>query len=351
MIVKKGKVDYLETTKILIKKRISLFRNSVIITVFGIIFSLLIDNEYTSSTKILPQYSTSNQLTTSTLGDIASIAGFSLDGLESSQNEISPLLYPQIFNSTLFQYKILNAKISYNNKNDYVKKILFEKSKSILDFLPELSFLNANTKFEKKNTESTTSKLTRDEYLMIIKLKKIISIMVNKKEGYFQIVSTYEDPFVAAELTNISTNLLQDYIINLKIKKSKEKLLFIEERYIEIKKDFEDIQLQLAKFKDKNKNISTEKEKIELDRLESQYNISFNLLLNISNEYENQLIQVKEDTPIFTVIEETYIPVIKSYPKRSLIVISFILIGLILNYFYIFYYRSIIKFLKDAYVK
>ena len=58
----------------------------------------------------------------------------------------------------------------------------------------------------------------------------------------------------------------------------------------------------------KNQSLIGSKISYELKNLENEYNLSFNVYSNIAQKVENQKIEVKKNTPIFTTIKQIYIP-------------------------------------------
>ena len=89
----------------------------------------------------------------------------------------------------------------------------------------------------------------------------------------------------------------------------------------------ESLQDEIANFRDKNLDISSSLFKNKLDRLNSELSISQSVVQQLASQVEQAKLQVSKDTPVFTIINEVSIPYKKSYPKRSLIVILFTILG------------------------
>ena len=125
-------------------------------------------------------------------------------------------------------------------------------------------------------------------------------------------------------------------IIDFKIQKSKEQLNYIKERYDEVEKKFVDVQLKLAKFEDKNKFVNTAMSKIELQTIQDEYNLIYNVYVELAKQLEAQYLQVTEDTPVFTIIKPVFVPIEKSKPKRLFIVFFTTFLGSILGSLLVF---------------
>ena len=129
--------------------------------------------------------------------------------------------------------------------------------------------------------------------------------------------------------------MLQEKIIEFKNKSSKEMLDFALKQYSEKKESYEKLQDERAIFIDKNINISSSLFQNKLSRLESEVNISESIVQQLASQVEQAKLQVNKDTPVFTTINPVTIPFERSAPKRSLIVITFLLLGLVLSCGYV----------------
>lgn len=135
------------------------------------------------------------------------------------------------------------------------------------------------------------------------------------------------EAIAAAQLGQSALILLQSYITKYKIEKAQEQLNFIQERFEVKKAEFEQAQLNLARFRDRNKFMSMAIAKTEEERLQSEYQITFSVYNELAKQLETAKIQVKEETPVLTVIEPITIPNEKSEPKRSMIVFIWVFLG------------------------
>jgi uncharacterized protein involved in exopolysaccharide biosynthesis len=121
--------------------------------------------------------------------------------------------------------------------------------------------------------------------------------------------------------------LLQEHITQYKINKATDQLNFVEQRYLEKKKEFESAQDRLARFRDQNKNVTSAVARTDEERLQSEYSIAMNVYNELAKQMEQAKIQVKQETPVFSVLEPAMVPREKSKPKRALILIIWIFLG------------------------
>ena len=149
----------------------------------------------------------------------------------------------------------------------------------------------------------------------------------------------------AAQMAKNVQNILQRKVIAHKIKKAEEDLAFIEERNLEKKREFELAQKNLATYRDANKNVNTAVAKTESERLESEYQLAFSVYSELAKQVESQKIQVKENTPVFAILQNAVIPLKKSNTSNSMIIAICSFLGLFLGLF-ITFVRAFITDLK-----
>ena len=84
-------------------------------------------------------------------------------------------------------------------------------------------------------------------------------------------------------------------------------------------------------FKDQNLNISSSLYQNRLDRLERELNIASSVVEQLASQVEQAKLQVNKDTPVFTIIEPVTVPFERSAPKRSLIVVIWTFLGVVIS--------------------
>jgi uncharacterized protein involved in exopolysaccharide biosynthesis len=69
----------------------------------------------------------------------------------------------------------------------------------------------------------------------------------------------------------------------------------------------------------------------DVERLQGEYSIALNVYNELAKQLEQAKIQVKEETPVFSVLEPAMIPREKSKPKKPMIVAIWLFLGGILG--------------------
>ena len=310
----------------------------------GLIIAFSTSSSYTARTILVPQMNTDSK--TSGLSGLAALAGINV-GISQTSSEISPLIYPLIIKSIPFQLEMMKTPLQFKGSSNTITYLEYLTKGSAgfspIPFLKKytlgllLKWLNG-TKKESALSEGKTDivQLTDDEKLAKKELESIISLVFNVKEGYATLTADMVEPIPAAQMAQKAEDLLQRYIIDFKILKSKADLDFIQERFDEKRVEFEKAQEGLAVRIDRNKNFTSGLSSVETDRLQAKYTLTFGVYQELAKQLEQAKIQVKKETPVFSVIEPVTIPSEKSKPNRPMIIISCIIFGGILGTVIIF---------------
>jgi len=333
-------IDLIELLKKIYLERKFILKISLLASLIGIVYALSQPNMYTSSTTFIPQLSSSVKTGGSSLSGLASLAGINI-GSMSSSSEFPPTLYPQVVNGVPFKLDMLSKQIKFNNEIVLVKDYFLEKKSSINIFgivkkytigLPSLIYRSFNDKDQKEYfTESDIYSIPNEYKSLFQVLNNSLTLSINQKEGFITISYTDTNKNVAAQITQIAQNLLQEKIIEFKNKSSKEMLDFVLKQYSDKKESYEKLQDEKAIFVDKNINISSSLFQNKLSRLESEVNISESIVQQLASQVEQAKLQVNKDTPVFTTIKPVTIPFERSAPKRRQTVLVFAFLGLVLS--------------------
>ena len=321
-------INLIEVAKTIWNGKKLIFIISSFFVLIGVISALVSPILYSSSTTFIP--SSQEGSSGSSLSGVASLVGINL-GAMSSGNEIPASMYPQISNSVEFKRLLLEEFI------DEKKEI---KMKSYLvDYYKIDSDSNSNNP-----NKSFVSELENDLFNII---NNILNISVNQKDGFVTISANMPESEYAAYSAINARNILQKIIITNKIKSAKQNLKFSEKQLKSKRIEFNEIQNKLGYFNDSNLNIITSSIINERKRLEAEFQIINAVMVELSKQVEQNKLQVSKDTPVFSIIKEATMPVMRSSPKRTQMVLIFGFIGLILSVFYTVIKAPLIQFIKE----
>ena len=190
--------------------------------------------------------------------------------------------------------------------------------------------------------------ITKDEKNLFDLLKSQLNIDYSEKEGYVTLSFSMDEPLAAAQMLKNAENYLQNAVTEFKIQKAKQQLDFIQKRYNEAEKDFKEKQIRLASFQDSNRGLISSLPQTRLSQLQTDFNLAFNIYSELAKQLESQKIKVKEDTPVFTVIEPVSIPLDRTKPKRGIIIAVWSFLGIVIGVGLIFVKDFISNIKKDT---
>jgi hypothetical protein len=280
----------------------------------------------------------------SSLSSLASLAGVDLSSTSSA--EISPLIYPQIVSSVPFRLELLYTPLHFTKvdtpvdmmtySQEYAKPALMEAVKKYTIGLPSL--LMKAIRGEKEDTvlpDSTSEGpkplvITNEEGEMLEKIGESVSLVVDKKEGFLTLTVKGIEPIQTAELAMKALQLLQDEVTRLQTEKAQSDLDYIQARYDEAKAEAEQYQERLAVITDRSQSMTTTRDRIERDRIQSKYTIANSIYTEMAKQLEQSKMQVKKDTPVFTIIQPVKVP-IQSSNSRSKTLIMWTFFGVVIG--------------------
>ena len=348
-------IDIVELLKKVYKEKKLIFKYSIIAAIFGVVFALLQPNQYTSSTTFIPQLSSDVKTGSSSLSGLASLAGINLGGMEGS-SEFPPTLYPQVVESVPFRLDLLSSYVQVNNTELTLREYFLEYKNSfnLLGTVKKYtiglpSLILGLFKADENYVSDSLSiySLTEEDHDLFEMLSEVFSLSINDKEGFVSMSFTDENKKVSAQVTQTAETLLQEKIIEFKVKSSKELLDFTSNQYNEKKIAFEKLQDDRAVFVDNNINISSSLFQNKLSRIESELSIAQTVVQQLASQVEQAKLQVNKDTPVFTTIKPVTVPFERSAPKRSLIVIIFGFLGIVISIGYVLVKEPLNEILKS----
>ncbi|MEA4839916.1 MAG: Wzz/FepE/Etk N-terminal domain-containing protein [Bacteroidales bacterium] len=333
-----------EIDLIAIAKTLWIGRKTILISigvcaVLGFFVAITSPKEYTVSTVLVPQMATNSK---SQLSGLASLAGIDLGLTQSS--ELSPVIYPKIVNSVPFKLELMNTPIhfsdvakpvsllDYYSNPDYNKPSVLGVVKKYTLGLPGIIIGAIRKKpqeseLPKDLEKSNLINLSKDQKKIIKQMDQKISLAVDKKEGYLTLTVNMPEALAAAELAQKAQELLQREIIKFKVEKSQADLDFIQGRYNVAKAEAEGYQVNIAVNTDRYKNLTSSLPQVKTARVQTKYGIASNVYQDLAKQLEQAKIQVKKDTPVFTIVEPVTIPTERSKPNRAMILMIWLFLG------------------------
>lgn len=341
--VDEQEIDLVELIQRMWINRGLILKLTVIFMVVGVFVALFSSKVYTASCDVVPQ--TSEGSGSSKMSSLAALAGINLNQ-SMDVKALSPLVYENILRSTTFRKELMQTPIEFEkagkavsfyeyytseeyNKpgiGSYIMKYTIGLPFTILNAIrgeQELPQMSAEAGGDSQRIET----MSKEEYEVSKILSEVVSITLNEKKGFVTITANMPEAVAAAQLAQATLSLLQKYITEFKIDKVQSNLDFVQSRYDEAKKNFEDIQFRRAKHRDANQNVIKHSARVEQEKLDAEYTLAMTLYTELAKQLEQAKISVKETAPILTIINPVTIPYKRTKPQRAMILLVFTFLG------------------------
>jgi uncharacterized protein involved in exopolysaccharide biosynthesis len=341
------------------KARKQILTTAIIFSIIGGIIGFLTPATYTANSTFLPQTAQAGGGLSGSLGGLASLAGINLNA-PMAGGEIPPTMYAKVLGSEPFRKRILDSKIWVNGDSVTYRTYLENQPKSGISTLQEYTIgmpskiiglfrLNEEEVAEKQteNEFKGFQQLSNKEYGLLGSVSGKISIIHDKKDGIITISVTEGDPIIAAQITIVTEKVLQDWISEHKMKNSKTQYDFIVDQFEKKQKEFFLIQDQLASYIDRNQNVLSASYLTRLDRLKSEFDLVNAVYTELAKQKEQASIQLRKDTPTFSVLDPVKVPMEKIGPKISIYISGAFFIGLILSSGWFLFRKSFYEFISS----
>lgn len=336
-------IDLIALLRQLYLSRWLIVKVAAVAAVLGVVVALATPNTYTSGATFIPQTGSSKGASSS-LSGLASLAGINLGGAVGG-DDIPTTLYPQIVSSVPYKRELLKEQIELENEALSLGEYLgLEQRASLTGILKKytiglpgliLGALRGPADEVIAAEDGQIYRISEEDKKLFKVLESKLLLSLNEKEGFVTLEFSDKDKFVAAQVAERAKELLQERIIEFKNQSARELLAFTTRQYQENKSEYERLQDSLAIFKDQNLNISSSLYQNRLDRLERELNIASSVAEQLASQVEQAKLQVNKDTPVFTIIEPVTVPFERSAPKRSLIVVIWTFLGIVLSTGYV----------------
>ncbi|AQG81683.1 GNVR domain-containing protein [Spirosoma montaniterrae] len=312
--------------------RRAMFLWGAALAIVGAIYAFTQPNEYTSTVRVMPELKSGSG--GGGLGDLKSLAGLagvSLDGLGGSSEAIRPDLYPDIMQSTSFMLHLLAQPVTTaeNKKPQTLQQYLLSQGANTV--MGRLGSLLGSDDEPQPVPDDAAVRLTKKQEELTKKVAQRVGAVMDKKSGIVTITAQMTDPVVAATMAKQSLDYLTNYVTNYRTGKARKQANFLSQQVSNARRRYESAELALSAYRDRNRALFLNTAKIEEQRLQADYMLAQTVYNDLSKQLEQARIKVQEESPVFQVLEPARVPLRKSGPKRTMIVLGFGILGAILG--------------------
>jgi uncharacterized protein involved in exopolysaccharide biosynthesis len=317
-------IDLIELAKHIWDNRSTIYKFVAVGVVLGLAVALLSPKEYQSGATLMPEMPSSQSGASSLLQQYGGLLGMGGSADLGQEGMIPPMLYPQIVQSLPFQLELLNFEV------DFPK---FETRTTVYNFFDEVytpSILTTVKAYTvglpgkmiglfREETEpqplplglepDSIVSVTKDQMEIINNLRDRVSVSLNEESGVINLTTTMPDPQASAQVARISIGLIREYVTDYRTRKAEQDLIFARRQMESAREEFEAVQDRLAEFRDSNINLSTARAQTQEQRLQSEYDLAFNVYNTVAQQVEQAKLKVQEQTPVVSVLQPVHVPV------------------------------------------
>lgn len=339
-IIKDDEIDLIALVKTIWAGRKTIFYAVGVCVFIGLVYAFASPAKYTASATLLPSAEKKGG-SMGNLGALAGIAGINLGSMMGESSGIPAEIYPQVVNCYPFLNEFIHQKFNFEKYRqpisiyDYVlADTVASFGSKIAKYTIRLPWTLKNAIFSRTKVEMDTVavdygvlNITKEHAQVLGSVKDKFVIDVDKKTNLVTITVELKEPVLAAQYVQKGVMLLQQYIINYKTQQVRENLNFVQQRFDENKKEYEEAQMKFFDYKDNHRNIVSERVNLEYQNLSDAYDIASTVYKGLAQQLEQAKIAVKEETPVFTVLEPAKVPEEKSAPKKKIILMVSVFLG------------------------
>ena len=319
------------------KERKLILKYSVIAGIIGLIYALFATPFYQSTTTMYPALETENS---------GGILGSSIAGLAESYGLLglgSAPTYniPDIVLSRRIKKNIILSNWKSNIFPDSSNLIKFWEIDKPNKFSPFIILDLLMQLFPSDGGFSTSADKIHLENA-IEKLQRLISVS-EEQSGLIVVSVLMEDPALASDITNYIADYVKNFISYEQEKEAVKKKEFIHRQMLSAKEDLSESEFKLTNFIKRNPlALGNPDLQLQQGRLVREIEENQAVYITLRQQYEIAKIEAEEDKLFINILDKGDIAVRKSKPKRLLILLSSIMLGMMSSVLYLMYRNKLL---------
>lgn len=338
--------------------------------VIGVVVAITQDKDFAATNVVLSYSSSTGGMNNNqTASRLAGLAGINLPGLQQQGGRvISELMIPDLLNTYPVAHKLGSQPLRFYTEGsvmtgieyfsipaestifDHIKYWTIEVPGRIINWVvinlssepqkitpPESQLAESFGNTTSTVTPSVPSQQQKSDHLFVdgrthFAITNLISrVVVTIYMNIITITATMPDAYAAADLAQHATDILMQEVVNFEIRKTEEEFKFLMALYRESEAKYNKALDDLTQIQDRLRGITSTSASIELTRAQGNAEIARLQFQQITLRVEDARIKLKEDTPMFAVLNPIQIPQRPVQGSPIGLVIVFIFLGIILG--------------------
>lgn len=337
-----NELNIIEIVNKVSKEKKSLILSICISAVLGIAYALGQQKEYTATVSIAPEMNSMGM--SQSISDIAGAFGMDLGKGSNNIDAIYPEIYPNIFASQDFAIKLFKVQIEFKGKKETYYEHILKDYKAPYYMYPINWVVSL---FKKKEIPSKNSynninafQLTKEQFNVSQAIISNIDCQMDKGSSIINIKATDIDPYVAACIADTLQIRLQDYITKYRTQKARQDFANAKKLNIEAKKTYEKARQQYTSFADANTDVILKSYQAKLEDMENDLQLKYNNYASTLQQLQSASDKIQERTPAFTIIQSATVPFRASSTPRSIMVLAFIFLGIVIDVVWVLAFKN-----------
>jgi hypothetical protein len=323
-------IDFYKIIKVIFKSGRTYLKALPATFVLSCLLILCIPRYYQCDVSLAPELSN-----TSSLGSMAGIAssfGIDIPGGLSSEDAISPELYPDLMGSTNFVVSLfpIEIKTEEGGRMPYYEYLTsWQKHPWWTEALGAVKnlFAEKDTSTFKGKGDVTPFRLSKAQQDVAKIIAGKIKCSVDKKTDVITISVEDQNPLVCATIADSVRVRLQQFITNYRTNKARNDLKNTQNLYFEAKREYEKARQIYVTFSDANQDLVLESYRAKQSDLENEMQLRYNIYSNLATQLQMAQAKVQERTPAFTTLKCATVPIRPAGPKRMFFVATMTLLA------------------------
>ena len=343
-------IDFGKLFRDLLKHKKLYFKVLATTFIVACVYTLSLPNYYQCTVTLSPEMSGSKS--TGGLASLASSFGVNLKGAMSNNTEaLFPTLYPELMNSTIFKTGLFAIPVTIEGDKEAGEP---DRTMTYYEYLAKeqkttwwgaaIKGLFSLFKEEKPLSEEVDPfRLTREQARIVKMIDKNIICDVDKKTMVISIDVTDQDPVICATMADSVKVRLQQAITDYRTSKARVDLEYNKKMFAEAKQRYDKATDAYVRFADGNQKIFLQTVRQKQSKLEDEMQLQQSIYQQLAGQVQQAEMKVQEATPAFTTLQNATVPVRKSGPARSKIVLIFLFLAFLATTAWVFYKEDDLK--------
>lgn len=330
-------VSLLDLLLVLVRNRRLIVMVTGVFVLCGLTYAVLAPLEYTSSARVVREAESNTQ---SGLGGLGALRGLGIN-LGGASSGLTTEAYPVLLKSREVRLGVVRdtfriapdvppmTLVEYFNQPSGILGTVIGGVKTYTIGLPGLLLNDAEP--ERPAVADTVgggvAYPTKDEEDAIQAVEGMVTTFTDSDTGIMTVSATAGDPVLAASIVESFIEHLTERVRAIRTEKARQNLVFIQDRFETAKEDLQEAEERLAQFADRNRQLGTAQLETERNRLQRRVQFAKDYYSELQTQVTQAEIDLQRSQPVITVVERPVPPLIRSAPRRTLIVLMSLVLG------------------------